>query len=165
MNRLKPLGLALALGVAAAGAGRSSESLYDEKADAHQQVAAAISEASRAGKNIVLVFGANWCPDCHALDAQMQKPELAGLIKNNFVIVKIDVGRFDRNLDLAEKYDLPLKRGLMSLLKRTGIPALAVLDPHGKLRYSDGHGFADARNMSYESIRAFFDQWKPKAQS
>ncbi len=92
----------------------------------------------------------------------MHKPELAERIKQSFVIVEVDVGRYDKNLDLAEKYDLTLKRGLMSLLKRTGIPALAVLDPHGKLLYSDGHGFTDARNMSYESIRGFFEQWKPK---
>ncbi len=93
----------------------------------------------------------------------MHKPELAERIKQSFAIVKVDVGRYDKNIDLAEKYDLTLKRGLMSLLKRTGIPALAVLDPQGKLLYSDGHGFTDARNMSYESIRAFFEQWKPKA--
>lgn len=38
----------------------ASETIYDEKADAHKQVAAAIEEASRSGKNIVLIFGANW---------------------------------------------------------------------------------------------------------
>ncbi len=60
MNRLKPLWLALALAVVGAEAGRSSEALYDVKADAHQQVAAALAEASRTGKNVVLIFGANW---------------------------------------------------------------------------------------------------------
>jgi hypothetical protein len=34
--------------------------LYDEKADAHQQVAAALTEAAKTGKNLVLVYGANW---------------------------------------------------------------------------------------------------------
>ena len=34
--------------------------LYDVKADAHQQIAAAIAETSKAHKNVVLVFGANW---------------------------------------------------------------------------------------------------------
>lgn len=36
------------------------EPLYDEKADAHQQVAAALTEAAKTGKNVVLVYGANW---------------------------------------------------------------------------------------------------------
>jgi hypothetical protein len=54
---------------------------------------------------------------------------------------------------LAEKYHVPIKHG---------IPALAVLDPRGNLLYAMDQGqFADARNMSYESIKAFFEQWKP----
>ncbi len=84
----------------------------------------------------------------------MHKPELATLIAQDFVIAKIDVGRFNRNLDVAEKYHVPLKQG---------IPALAVLDQHGKILYAMDQGqFADARHMSYESIKAFFEQWKPK---
>jgi len=38
----------------------ADEPLYDEKADAHQQVAAALTEAARTGKNVILVYGANW---------------------------------------------------------------------------------------------------------
>jgi thioredoxin 1 len=85
----------------------------------------------------------------------MHKDELASLIAKSFVVVKIDVGRYDRNLDLAERYHVPFKRG---------IPALAVLDAQGKLLYAMDQGqFADARHMSYESIKAFFEEWKPKS--
>ncbi len=84
----------------------------------------------------------------------MHKLELASIIEKNFVIVEVDLGREDKNLDLAEQYRVPIKHG---------IPALAVLDPHGKLLYAMDQGqFADARHMSYESIKAFFEQWKPK---
>jgi len=128
--------------------------LFDEKADANKQVQAAIAQATREGKNIILDFGANWCGDCHFLDAQMEKPELAGLIKANYVVVDIDVGKFDKNLDLAEKYHVPLSKG---------IPALAVLDSHGKLLYSQEHGeFESARRMKFEDFKTFFEQWKPK---
>ena len=127
---------------------------YDENADAHQQVAAAITEASKAQKNIILVFGANWCGDCRALDAQMHKEELAAIIASNYEVVKVDVGRFNKNQDLGDKYHMPLKHG---------IPALAVLDPGGKLLYAMDQGqFADARHMSYESIREFFVKWAPR---
>ena len=126
---------------------------YDEKADAHQQIAAGIAEASKAHKNVILIFGANWCGDCRALDAQMHKEDLATLIATNYEVVKVDVGRFDKNQDIGEKYHVPLKHG---------IPALAVLDPDGNLLYAMDQGqFADARHMSYESIKAFFEQWKP----
>ena len=128
--------------------------LFDEKADANKQIQAAIAQATREGKNIILDFGANWCGDCHSLDAQMEKPELARLIKANYVVVEIDVGRFDKNLDLAEKYHVPLNKG---------VPALAVLDSHGKLLYSQEHGeFEGARRMKFEDFKTFFEQWKPK---
>jgi thiol-disulfide isomerase/thioredoxin len=141
----------IALGCAA---GQPSASIYNEQADAHHDVAAAIADATRSKKNIVLIFGANWCGDCHALYNQMHKPDLASVIEKNYVVVEIDLGRWDKNLDLAEKYHVPIKRG---------IPALAVLDPHGDLQYAMDQGqFADARNMSYESIKAFFVQWKPR---
>ena len=127
---------------------------YDEKADAHQQITAAIAEASKAHKNVMLVFGANWCGDCRALDAQMHKEDLAALIATNYEVVKVDVGRFNKNQDLGEKYHVPLKHG---------IPALAVLDPGGMLLYAMDQGqFADARHMSYESIKEFFVKWEPK---
>ena len=127
---------------------------YDEKADSHQQITTAIAEASKAHKNLILVFGANWCPDCRALDAQMHKGDLATLIATKYEVVKVDIGRHDKNEDLAEKYHVPLKHG---------IPALAVLDPAGNLLYAMDQGqFADARNMSYESIREFFVKWEPK---
>jgi protein disulfide-isomerase len=127
---------------------------YNESADARTQISAAIAEASRTRKNVVLDFGANWCGDCRALDEQMHRPPLSSLIAKSFVVVKIDVGRFSRNLDVAEQYHVPI---------RHGIPALAVLDKNGALLYAMDQGqFADARHMSFESITAFFEKWKPK---
>jgi len=128
-------------------------SIYNEKADAHRDIDAAIANAEGSRRNIVLIFGANWCPDCHALDAQIHKAELASLLKENFVVVEVDVGRYDKNLDLADQYHVPVTHG---------IPALAVLDPHGRLLYAMDQGqFADARHMSYESIKEFFVKWEP----
>jgi len=127
---------------------------YDEAADAHQQVASAIAEASKAQKNVVLVFGANWCGDCRALNEQMHKDELASLLAANYEVVKIDVGRFTKNKDIAAKYHVPLAHG---------IPTLAVLGPGGNVLYAMDQGqFSNARSMSYESIRDFFAKWVPK---
>jgi thiol:disulfide interchange protein len=125
----------------------------ENQADAHSQIRAAIADAMKSGKRIVLDFSADWCFDCHVLQEQMEKPELAELIRKNFVVVHVDVGRFDKNLDLAAQYDVPL---------RQGIPALAVLDEHGKLLYSQEKGqFQDARHLNAETIKAFFEKWKP----
>jgi thioredoxin 1 len=128
--------------------------LYDENADAHQQITAAIAQASQSGKNVVLDFGANWCGDCHALDAHMHQPDLAPLIDKNYVVVHVDVGRFNKNLDLAKKYNVPLNKG---------IPALAILDSHGNLLFSQSQGeFEDARHLGHDAFTQFFEKWKPK---
>jgi len=147
---LRFLPLALLAGVTIA----AEQPPYDEKADAHRQITAAIAEASKAHRNVILVFGANWCGDCRALDAQMHQEDLAALIATNYEVVKVDIGRHNKNQDIAEKYHVPLEHG---------IPALAVLDPDGNLLYAMDQGqFADARNMSYESIKDFFVKWEPK---
>jgi thioredoxin 1 len=152
----RALGLLALCGVmiAAVPARAVSQQIYDTQADARQDISAAIARASKTGRNVVLVFGANWCPDCHALDAQMHRPDLARLIAQDFVVVKIDVGRFDKNLDVGEKYGVPIRKG---------IPAIAVLDGHGKLLYAQSQGqFANARSMPYHDFAEFFEKWTPK---
>ncbi len=132
----------------------ASQSIYDPNANAPREITTALATAAKSGKNIVLIFGANWCPDCRALDAQMHQPGLAELIAKNYVVVKIDVGRFDKNLEVGRKYGVPIRRG---------IPALAVLGPHGKLLFAQSQGqFANARGMPSQDFKAFFEKWKPK---
>ena len=117
-------------------------------------IAAAITKASHTHRNIVLDFGANWCLDCHVLDAQTHEGELARIIRENFVVVHVSVGRYDRNLDIARRYGIPLRKG---------IPALVVLDSHGRLLYSQKEGqFENARAMDPASFIAFFKKWEPK---
>src|SRR5580692_9195703 len=105
----------------------ASGPIYDETADAHHDISAAIAKAGASKKNVVLIFGANWCEDCHALHDQLHKPELAAIIAANFVVVNIDIGLGAKNLDLAQQYHVAVQQH--------GIPALAVLDSHGNLLY------------------------------
>jgi thioredoxin 1 len=157
-NSRSPRGfyLAIVILVLAGVAWAASEPVYDENADAKEGIAAAIWEAASHAptRNVVLVFGGNWWTDCRVLNAQMHEGDLAALLAKSFVVVKINIGRMDRNLDLAARYGVPIKNG---------VPALAVLNSRGKLLYAQDQGqFADARHMSPASIKAFFERWKPK---
>ncbi|MGL1418866.1 hypothetical protein ACSTIS_23460, partial [Vibrio parahaemolyticus] len=72
----------------------------------------------------------------------------APLIAKHFKVVKVDVGRFDRNVDIAEAYRVLLKKG---------IPAVAVLSTEGKLVYAtEGGELADARKMGDQGVYDFF---------
>ena len=121
---------------------------YDESADAKAEIRLAQVEARKADVPVLVVFGANWCGDCKILDLAFKEGSSAPLIAKNFKVVKVDVGRFDRNVDIAEGYGVPLKKG---------IPAVAVLSAQGEVIYATRAGeLADARGMGESGIYDFF---------
>jgi thioredoxin 1 len=121
---------------------------YDEKADAKADLQRALSAAQSGGTPVLVIFGANWCQDCRALDKALGTGKNAELVAREFKVVKVDVGNFDRNLDLAARYGNPIKQG---------IPAAVVLSPQGELLYATRLGeLADARHMSDTGIYDFF---------
>lgn len=130
-----------------------SHNLYPEDTDANAELRQGLAEAAKSGKRVIVVFGANWCYDCHALDLAFHQPDFQPFLEKNFVVLHIDVGRYDKNLDLADRYQVPLKKG---------IPALAVLKSDGTLLYSQRNGeFESARSLAPEDLQAFLDKWKP----
>jgi thioredoxin 1 len=130
-----------------------NKEIYPASADASKEIEEALHAASSGHKRLLIVFGGNWCYDCHVLDEAFHSPEIAPTIKKYFEVVHVDTGREDKNLDLAKKYDVPLDRG---------VPALAVLDSDGKLLFSQKHGeFEAARSMATEDILTFLNKWKP----
>ena len=130
---------------AAAGAWRG----YDETADARAAIELARAQAT-AGRRVLIVFGANWCGDCRVLDTAMKQGRLKELVEAKFVMVKVDVGRFDRNVDIAQRYGVPLKKG---------IPTVAVLAADGSASFvTSGGELADARSMGEDALVAFFDR-------
>jgi thioredoxin 1 len=130
---------------------------YNEAADAKADVAVALKTAGAEKKLTLVVFGANWCGDCKMLDAEMKKGDLAKLVGEKYVVVKVDVGRFVKNLDVAEQTGTVLKKG---------IPAIAILKPDGKPVYqTNGGELADARKMGGAGITKFFEDVAGRAKS
>jgi thioredoxin-like negative regulator of GroEL len=123
---------------------------YDETADARLAIEQARAQAAPSGKRVLIVFGANWCGDCRVLDTAMKQGRLKALLDGRFVVVKVDVGRFDRNDDIARRYGVPLKKG---------IPTVAVLAADGSASFvTSGGELADARSMGEDALVAFFDR-------
>jgi thioredoxin 1 len=127
--------------------------LYPADADATADIQKALKQAAKEHKNVLLDFGANWCYDCHVLDNAFQDPQIQPLLDRNFVVVHVDVGKFNKNTDLARQYQVPLEKG---------IPGLAVLDRKGKLLFSQKQGeFESARSLNVEEVLDFLNRWKP----
>ena len=127
--------------------------IYPNAAEAKADIAAALASASRKHKHVLLDFGGNWCSDCHVLDAAFQSPDVARILHPNFVVVHINIGQYDQNLDLAAKYQIPLKKG---------VPSLAVLDSKGDLLVSQRNGdFENTTKIGLTDVETFLNQWKP----
>jgi thioredoxin 1 len=125
---------------------------YDASADAEADVKHALAAAAKDGKPVLVDFGADWCPDCVVLGNLAAKPQAAALLAK-FHVVSVDVGQFDRNVDVAERLTVDLKS--------SGIPALVVLDPTGKVRTVTNDGsFANARRMQVGDVAAFLKKWE-----
>jgi len=108
----------------------------------------ALAAAKASNRPVLLIFGANWCEDCRALDHALKSPRNAELMAKEFRVVKVDVGNFDRNLDLDATYGDPIKMG---------IPAAVVVSPDNQVLYSSRAGeLANARRMSESGIYDFF---------
>ena len=129
--------------------------IYTPGMNAHDEIKQAIAEAAKQHKNVLVVFGANWCYDCHVLDLAFHRSDVSAVLQHNYEVVHIDVGEGDKNQDIMQQYNVPMKKG---------IPAIAVLDGHGKLLYSQQGGeFEKARALAPEDVLAFLNKWKPAA--
>jgi thioredoxin 1 len=122
---------------------------YDASADPHADLQKALANARRGHKRVLVVFGANWCPDCRALDREFHAGgKTARLVAGRYEIVKVDIGRFDRNLDVAKLYGEPIAKG---------IPSVVVVTPTNEVVYQTKAGeLADARSLGADGIYGFF---------
>lgn len=146
--------LALLL-VASAPAQLLDTPVYDEKADAKKEIKEALVKANAEHKRLLLVFGANWCYDCHVLDFRFHQPEVRPALDKSFIVIHVDIGQGEKNVDLANKYGVPLNKG---------VPAIAVVEKSGSLLFSQQHGeFENARNLPVQGILSFLQQWAPSS--
>jgi thiol:disulfide interchange protein len=127
--------------------------IYPAGVDAHTEIKEAIASAGKEHKNVLLIFGANWCYDCHVLDLALRRPDLAPLLSSGYEVVHVDVGEGDKNQDLMKMYNVPMAKG---------IPGIAVLDSSGNLLFSQKNGeFEHARALSPKQLAEFLEKWKP----
>ena len=132
----------------------NAASLYPPVAQAAGDIDAAIKQAAAEKKRVLVDFGGDWCTDCKILDINFKRPENAELLKAKFVVVHVNVGNrgIDENFAIAERYGIPLKKG---------VPALAVLDAKGKVVYAQKNGeFESMRSMDPASVHQFLERWK-----
>ena len=153
LKKIKLLAIILGLALAAGTANPASRDIYPDPGQAKADIAAALKTAAATHKRILLDFGGNWCGDCQVLDLYFHNSDNLPILESNFVLVHVNIGHMDDNLDLAARYQVPLNKG---------VPAVAVLSEKGKLLYSQKSGeFEAMRRMESSAVTQFLVQWKP----
>jgi len=129
----------------------TKKDLYPANVDANQEIAEAIKQAGHNHKRVLLIFGGNWCYDCHVLDQALHQGRAGKIVEESYELVHIDVGEFNKNLEIVKKYNVPLDKG---------VPAVTVLDSKGNLLYSAEGEFESARQMMRKQLVEFLLKWK-----
>jgi len=129
--------------------------LYPDPNEAQKDLDAALTAAAKDHKNVIVVFGGNWCYDCHVLDATFHSASIAPLVTANYHVVHINIGDYDQNLAIAARLQTVLTKG---------VPALAVLDSKGNILTSQKNGeFESTVKLSPTDVTDFLKRWKPHA--
>ena len=126
---------------------------YDEQANGMAAVAKARAKARAAHKLLLVDLGGNWCLDCRILAGTVDLPEVKAWLDRHYTMVTVDVGRFDKNLDVQAHY------GITGRLE--GVPSLLVIDPRSDKLINEGRtaALSDARHMSPQGLADYLAQW------
>tara|TARA_B100001093_G_C26787899_1_gene997540 strand:- start:764 stop:1192 length:429 start_codon:yes stop_codon:yes gene_type:complete len=109
-----------------------------------------MNETIAANKQPILMFGANWCPDCRIFAGTMNIPKIKAYIEEKFNVLYIDVKRYEINMHLMEEYGIP---------SAEGIPRLLVFDKEKNLlNNSRTAEWRTARDRSSQEIFDFFQE-------
>jgi thioredoxin 1 len=152
--RLRPLLLLTLLTAAVLAPVRAGErEIFAAPAQAKTDLAAGLQAAGAGHKRLIIDFGGNWCGDCRVLDRYFHDATNQPILDTNYVLVHINIGQMDQNLDIATQYQVPVSKG---------VPALAVLDENGRLLYSQRSGeFEGMRRIASSAVTEFLNKWKP----
>jgi hypothetical protein len=128
--------------------------LYPDPREAEADLKAGLAQAAKEHKRVIVVFGGNWCYDCHVLDTTFHSKAFAPLVDGNYVVVHINIGDDGKdNEPLAARLGVALDKG---------VPSLGVLNPDGKVIYAQKNGeFESTVKIGPEDVRAFLEKWKP----
>jgi thiol-disulfide isomerase/thioredoxin len=135
------------------GAQEAAKTSFYPATDATKDIDTAFAAAAKDGKHVLLDFGADWCPDCRVLGGLFEDASVAPFVDANFHVVRIDVGRRDKNDDLAKKY---------GATSGDWIPAVVVLDPQQHAIAATDTTVRLTRKTSSAELLALLKQWAPK---
>ena len=125
---------------------------YDGNEISIKEVNKFLSQSIAENKQPIIIFGANWCPDCRIFSGTIDIPKINEFIETYFNILYIDVKRYEINMNLIEYFDIPAEEG---------IPRVLVFDLNKNIiNKSSTTEWRTARDRSSQDIFNFFQEMK-----
>ena len=107
--------------------------------------------ANTKKKQAVIIFGANWCPDCRILAGTLKLPSVEKFMQRNYSILHIDLGKYDINMALLEILGIP---------KQEGVPRVVIFDNKGKpINLDTNDRWRTARDSKQQEIFNYFQKY------
>jgi thiol-disulfide isomerase/thioredoxin len=99
-------------------------------------------------KQPIIIFGGNWCPDCRILEGTLQLPTIKKYMIEHYEIMHVDVGRYDKNMNLISYFKIP---------KEEGVPRVLVFDNKKNiLNMESTKEWTTARDRKQQEIFNYF---------
>jgi thioredoxin 1 len=115
-----------------------SNPIYAPGEVTQEQVDSARKQAQTTNKYLMVEFGADWCVDCVVLARTLDSGETGEYFQKTFSVLKVDVGKFDKNLKIAQALGVDITRGIPTALfyapdgTRIGATNKGELEPSSK---------------------------------
>ena len=124
---------------------------YDEKVVDSLQLDEFIDLSISRGKQPVVIFGGNWCPDCRILEGTLAMPTIKKFLQQHYHVMHIDIGRYDRNMDLMDHLNIESKKG---------VPRVVILDLEKNIMNSSTSSeWTTARDRKQQEIYNYFQKF------
>lgn len=126
--------------------------IYNPNANAALDLEKAIAEANRQGKHVLVQIGGNWCPWCVKLHNLFTTDStVADVINKNYVLVKVNYSKENKNLEILYKLDKP---------QRFGFPVLVILDGSGQRIHTQDSGLLESgEGYDLKKVIGFLKNW------
>jgi thioredoxin-related protein len=130
--------------------------VYNVKADAAADVAAAVKKAKAENKHVLLQIGGNWCGWCLKFNKLVTENDtLHTAMDKSYVVVHVNYSQENKNEKLLASLAYP---------QRFGFPVFVILDGKGNRLHTQNSAYLEeGSGHSSKKVLEFFNHWSPKA--
>lgn len=136
---------------------KAQDKLYHPEANATKDIDAAIEQAKKEHKYVLIQGGGNWCSWCIEF-ARFAKadPQIDSLIKSSFVWYHLNYSKENKNAETFARF---------GYAQRFGFPVFIILDENGKRIETQNSEYLEDGKKSYDKrkVLAFLEMWTPNA--